>query len=225
MALESLANPLQALGAQPYVMNLRSQDATTNNATWSATTQYFINDMVRSPTDGGLYVYEAWSGSANTASCILSAVDPGSAGGRAAGWAPAQGEGLQTFRQTTAAVTGGTAAGALAATAGLTLTLAAPLAVVSNWLVKLDYTATVATPPFVAAEHAIWTVAPNGTAPVSRLCTHSFGASVSSAGSPMSVVVTLPADGTTLTVSGVQSATATVLTFTGGVTASFARLS
>jgi hypothetical protein len=225
MALESLSNSLQALSAQPYVMNLRSQSALTNDVTWDVGTQYFINDVVRSPTDGGMYVYEAWDGAQGLPWSVLGGVDPASAGGSAAGWAPMQGNGLKTVVQASSAVTGGTGAGALVIGSSLSLALLAPLGVVSKWLVKLDYTATLGTPPFVAAEHAIWTVTPNGTGAVVRTCTHSFGATVSSAGSPVSVVVTLPADGTTLAVAGTQSATATTLTFAGGATATFARLS
>ena len=227
MALESLSNPLQALAAQPYVMNLRSQDATTNDAEWSATTQYFINDMVRSPLTGGMYVLEAWDGAANTPSCVLSVNDPSSAAGAADGWAPTQGAGLRSVSQLAAAVQGvaAGAAGALTVTGGLTLTLPAALPTASTWLVKLDYTATLTGGgAFVAAENVVWTVTPNGTAPTARVCTHVFGAGVVNAGSPVSVVVNLPADGTTLTVSGVQSATSAVLLFTGNVTATYARL-
>lgn len=226
MALESLSNSLQALGAQPYVMNLRSQDATTNDVTWSATTQYFINDVVRSPTNGGMYVYEAWDGAQNLPSSLLGGVDPASAGGSAAGWAPTQGAGLKTVVQASSAVTGGTAAAALVIGSSLSLTLLAPLGVVSTWLVKLDYTASLTGgAAFAATEWASWTVTPNGTAPVVRNCNHVFGSGAVSSGSPVSFVVTLPADGTTLAVAGAQSATTVVLLLTGGATATFARLS
>jgi len=228
MALESLSNPLQALAVLPYAMNLRSQDATTNDSTWSATTQYFHNDVVRSPLTGGLYVYEAWdvAGAQNLPDAIVSANDPSSAAGLAEGWAPAQGNGLTSVVQNSAAVTGGTVALAnLGATTGLILTLPAALGVASTWLVKLDYTATLATPPFTGTEWLTWTVTPNGTAPVVRVSSHVFGAAAPSGGSPVSVVVTLPADGTSLTPTGVQSAAASNFTFTGGVVATYARLS
>ena len=227
MALESLSNPLQALAVLPYAMNLRSQDATTNDSTWSATTQYFHNDVVRSPLTGGLYVYEAWDGAQNLPDAILSANDPSSVGGQAEGWASAQGNGLKTVDQNSAAVTGvaAGAAGALGATVGLTLTLLNPLGVASTWLVKLDYTASLTgAAAFAATEWAAWTVTPNGTAPTVRVCNHVFGSGAVGSGSPVSVVVTLPADGTTLTPTGVQSATSAVLLFTGGVVATYARL-
>jgi hypothetical protein len=227
MALESLSNPLQALASLPYAMNLRSQDATTNNAEWSATTQYFINDVVRSPLTGGLYVYEAWDGAQNLSSAIVSANDPSSVGGQAEGWASAQGNGLKTVDQNSAAVTGvaAGAAGSLGATAGLTLTLLNPIGVASTWLVKLDYNATLTgAGAFAATEWVVWTTTTNGAAPTVRVCNHVFGAGAVGSGSPVSVVVTLPADATTVTVTGVQSATSAVLLFTGGVVATYARL-
>jgi hypothetical protein len=227
MALESLSNPLQALAVLPYAMNLRSQDATTNNAEWSATTQYFINDVVRSPLTGGLYVYEAWDGAQNLPSAIVSANDPSSVGGQAEGWASAQGNGLKTVDQNSAAVTGvaAGAAGSLGATAGLTLTLLNPIGVASTWLVKLDYNATLTgAGAFAATEWVVWTTTTNGAAPTVRVCNHIFGAGAVGSGSPVSVVVTLPADATTVTVTGVQSATSAVLLFTGGVVATYARL-
>jgi hypothetical protein len=233
MALESLSNPLQALSAQPYVMNLRSQNAATNNVTWNQDTQYFLNDVVRSPLTGGMYVFEAFDQAldADTAWTILSANDPSSLLGAVEGWAPFQGAGLRSVAQTSAAVTGvaAGAAGALGATAGLTHPISLlGLGVVSRWLVTLDYTASLTgapAPAFAATEWATWTVSANGTAPVPRLATHVFGSGADASGSPVSVVVTAPADATQITVSGIQSATSAVLLLTGGVTATFARLS
>lgn len=225
MALESLSNALQSLGAQPYVMNLRSQTALTNNVTWSATTQYFINDMVRSPLNGGMYVLEAWDGAANTASCLLSANDPASLAGKADGWASTQGDGLKTVQQVTATLTGGAPAAAVGNAAALSLTLLNAIGKVSTWLVKLDYVATNAA--FAAPEWVLWTVTPNGTggAGLVEQCNHVFGQGATTSGSPVSVVVTLPADGTQLNVAGTQSAVnGAGLAFAAPATATFVRL-
>jgi len=230
MALESLSNALQSLSAQPYTMNLRSADALTNDPTWSATTQYFINDMVQSPTDGGMYVYTAWNPfvPANTSSCIVSVNDPASSNGASEGWAPTQSNGLKSVKQQSAAVTGvaAGAAGALGGTAGLGLTFAGAggLGQESTWLVKLDYTATLTgAAAFAATEWTAWSVTANGTGPTGRTCNHVFGAGAVASGSPVSMIVTAPADATAFTVAGVQSATSVVL-LPGQVTATFARL-
>lgn len=233
MALVPLGNPLTQLDAQNYVMNLRSQDASVNDVTWSATTQYFINDMVRG-ADGGLYVYEAWNKvtEENLAYSVLGGLDP-SLAGPTGGWSSAQGDGLKTVVQNSGSVTGvnnGTPAGAQAAGAvtvapALNLLLADPLGVVSTWLVKLDYTATLTgAGAFAAAEHLIWTVTPNGTAPTARVCTHSFGSTVTTAGSAVSVVVNLPANGTSVSLAGNQSGSSATIVF-AGVVATYARLS
>jgi len=228
MSLDPLSNPLSSVGVLPYGQNLRSQTAVTNNVNWSATTQYFINDMVRSPLDGGMYVYEAWSGVANTPTCRVGGSDPSTAAGKTAGWSSTQGNGLKTVQQTAAAVTGTAlgAAGALGGTAGLTLTIPSPTLVgASVWLVKLDYvTGLTGVATFGATEWVAWTVTPNGTAPAARQCNHVFGAGATSSGSPVSFIVNAPADATTLTVTGVQSATSVVL-LPGTVIATFARLS
>jgi hypothetical protein len=215
-------------------MNLRSQDSQTNNVDWSVDTQYFINDVVRG-ADGGLYVYEAWDGTDVLASSVLGGVEPSSAGGPAAGWAPAQGVGLKNVIRNTAAVTGfaGGATGVLGATAGLTATIAPAggLGVVSTWLVKLDYLAQLnaGATAFASTEWVNWTVTANG-AGATASSTHVFGegnglvASGGGSSSPCSVVIVAPADATTLTVSGFQSLTSVLLTFPNSVAATFSRL-
>lgn len=230
MALESLSNPLQALAAQPYVMNLRSRTALTNDVTWDATTQYFLNDVVRSPVNGGMYVYEGWVQDTATSMpyTILSVNDPSSVDGAADGWAPFQGAGLQNVVVTaSAAITGGTAAGPLTGPlATLTLpvgSLVGPLGVVSIWQVSLTYNATLATPPFVGTEGVNWTFTPNGTAPVAASCAQSFAA-LDTAGANVTCVVNCPADATQITVTGTQTAAATALTFGGGVVATYSRI-
>jgi hypothetical protein len=237
MALESLSNPLQALGAQPYVMNLRSQNAVTNEVTWDAATQYFINDVVRSPLTGGMYVYEAWDPITgdNTPSCIVSANDPSSAGGRADGWAPCQGNGLLNVALTTAVVAGtaGTPApaGPLTVPLGLGYTLAAAggLGEVSVWLVKLDYSVIItANAATAGTEFLNWTFTPTGTGAAPVVSTQAFGTANGTVatgplGSTVSVVVTVPADGTSIGVAGYQSATSAPLVFSN-VVATYSRL-
>lgn len=230
MALESLSNPLQALSAQPYVMNLRSQTALTNDTTWDAASQYFINDMVRSPTNGAMYVYEAWDPAtqANTPSCIVSANDPASDLGRADGWAPTQGVGLQTVSQVSAVVTGvaAGAAGALGGTAGLSLVLGIPngLGVPSTWLIKLDYSASLTGPADFAADQWVnWAFTHNGTAPVNKVASHLFPVAAGVSGPGLSVVLNVAADATTISVVGTQSATTAVLLL-GNVVATYSRL-
>jgi hypothetical protein len=229
MALESLSNPLQALAAQPYVMNLRSQTALTNDVTWDAATQYFLNDVVRSPLTGGMYVYEGWDQATATSLpyTILSVNDPASALGAADGWAPFQGAGLKNvIVSASAAIVGGTVAGALTgplATLGVTFAPAGGLGVTSTWLVSLTYNATLATPPFAGTEGVNWTFTPNGTGPVASSCSQSFAA-LTTAGANVTCLVNCPADATQITVTGVQSAAATVLTFAGGVVATYSRI-
>jgi len=237
MALESLSNALQSLGAQPYVMNLRSQNAVTNDVTWDAATQYFINDMVRSSLNGGMYVYEAWDPITgdNTPSCIVSANDPSTAGGRADGWAPCQSVGLDSVAQTTAVVAGTAGApapaGALTVPLALSYTLAAAggLGVVSVWLVKLDYsviiTGNVAT---AGTEFLNWTFTPTGTGAAPVVSTQAFGTANGTVatgplGSTVSVVVVVPDDGTSIGVAGYQSTTSNPLVFSN-VVATYSRL-
>lgn len=224
MALVPLGNPLTQLDSQNYVMNLRSQDATTNNVEWSVDTQYFINDVVRAP-NGGLYVYEAWDGLVNLPSSVKGLPEPSGPLGPAAGWAPFQSNGLRTVRSTSAAVTGGTAAAGLGGVAGLTLTLGVlPLGVVSTWLVKLDYTAGLTgAAAFAATEWVAWTATANGATPQVVQCNHVFGAGATTSGSPVSFVLTVPDDATSITIGGTQSVTSAVL-LPGTVTATFARL-
>lgn len=234
MALESLSNALQSLGAQPYVMNLRSQNAVTNDTTWDAATQYFINDMVRSPLNGGMYVYEAWDPITgdNTPSCIVSANDPSTAAGRADGWAPTQSVGLDSVAQTTAVVTGtGGAAGALTVPLGLGYTLAAAggLGVVSVWLVKLDYSVIItANAATAGTEFLNWTFTPTGTGAVPVVSTQAFGTANGTVatgplGSTVSVVVIVPDNGTSIGVAGYQSLTSAPLVFSN-VVATYSRL-
>jgi hypothetical protein len=196
-------------------MNLRSQTAITNDPTWSATTQYFINDMVKSPATGGMYVYAAWDpalAGTNTSSCLVSANDPSTAGGLADGWAPCQGVGLLTSVQTTGTVAAPAAgaAGALVVAPALSYTVAGAggLGVASRWHCKLDYTASIATGQAFAAEWAAWTFTPNGTAPVARQANHFFGTGATTSGSSINVVVNVPADATTIALSGAASAVA-----------------
>lgn len=229
MALESLSNPLQALAAQPYVMNLRSQTALTNDVTWDAATQYFLNDVVRSPATGGMYVYEGWDQATATSLSytLLSPNEPSSALGAADGWAPFQGAGLQNvIVSANAAITGGTVAGALTgplATLGVNIAPAGGLGVASIWLVSLTYSATLGTPPFVGTEGVNWTFTPNGTAPVAASCAQAFAA-LASAGANVTCLVNCPADATTISVTGTQAPAATALTFGGGVVATYSRI-
>jgi hypothetical protein len=213
-------------------MNLRSQTAITNDPTWSATTQYFINDMAQSPANGGMYVYAAWDPSlagTNTSSCLVSANDPSTPAGLVDGWAPCQGRGVLTSVQTTGAVTGvaAGAAGALTVAPALNYTVAGVggLGVVSTWLCKLDYTAALTgAAAFAATEWASWTFTPNGTAPVARQANHVFGAGATSSGSSVNVVVNVPADGTSIVLAGTQSATTVVLLVNAPVVCTWSRL-
>lgn len=57
-SLESLSNPLEALNVQPSALNLRQRDSATGpTPLWNATVQYYTNDVVLSPINGGAYVY------------------------------------------------------------------------------------------------------------------------------------------------------------------------
>lgn len=234
MALESLSNALQSLGAQPYVMNLRSQTALTNDVTWDAATQYFINDMVRSPLDQGMYVYEAWDpvGGANTASSIVSANDPSTALGRTDGWAPCQGLGLKSVALTTGVVTSpGAGAGALVTAAALNYTVAGAggLGVASRWLVNLNYSVIITANAATAGTEFInWSFVPTGAGAVTKWATHTFGAgngtvATGPMGSGLSVVVTVPADGTSISLNGYQSAASAALVFSD-VVVTYSRL-
>ena len=222
MALDPLSNPFLNLGIQPYSVNLRSQNPTTNDPTWSATTQYFINDMAQSPLDGAMYVYTAWNpgmGGGNTSSCLVSANDPSSVGGLADGWAPcgaavAPSPGIVSV-QTTGAVTCTVAGAAGAFVTDPSLSFTVPggaLGVPSLWLCSFRYSASLTGgAAFSAAEWIQWSFVASGTGALYHTVDHVLGEGALSSGSTVSVVINLPGDGTTITLSGDQSATTAVL--------------
>jgi hypothetical protein len=57
-SLESLSNPLESLSSLPSAANLRQRDSATGpTPVWSATQQYYTNDVVISAANGFAYVY------------------------------------------------------------------------------------------------------------------------------------------------------------------------
>jgi len=54
-SLESLANPVSRLAVLPDAMNV-NKDPTTNSPYWGVDSQYYANDVVLSPTNGGAYL-------------------------------------------------------------------------------------------------------------------------------------------------------------------------
>jgi len=71
-SLESLSNPLERLSVLPTAMNLRINPL-GGPPLWSATTQYFINDVVISPITEGAFVL---SGGATNQTAIRGGPDP-----------------------------------------------------------------------------------------------------------------------------------------------------
>jgi len=181
-----------------------------------------------------MYVYTAWDavGALDLPTAIVSASDPATEAGYAAGWQAMQGQGALpngSFAQLPPSlVTGGQPAAPLTIPAGtLTLTLPYPGAA-SVWRVSLTYSASLSVGNFVGNEWVQWScIGSGGAGPfVATTAQQTFGAAAATAGSPISFLVAAPADTTALTVTGAQSAVAVgaVLTFTGGVVATFERL-
>lgn len=70
--LESLSSPLERLSVLPTTMALRTNPL-TNSPVWSATIQYYKNDVVISGVDGGAWVM---SGGAADQSVVRGGLDP-----------------------------------------------------------------------------------------------------------------------------------------------------
>lgn len=74
MSLESLTNPLERLGYLPTAMQMRPSDFPPSSSyAWSASIQYYLNDVAISGVDGAAYVY---TGGADQITCILGGSDP-----------------------------------------------------------------------------------------------------------------------------------------------------
>lgn len=238
MSLESLQNPLAVKGALPTSVALRPLDATSNDPTWSATTQYFKGDWVVSPTDFGMYCYTAWDplNVLDLPTCIVSANDPASALGYADGWQAAQGQGALpngSFIETTGIVPGnaGGGAGPLVLPAGLavvTLPYGGVGSPASTWRVSLTYSVAKGGAAFNYGELVNWSVIGSGGAGPHTASGGQHVLADTASGSTVSFVVQVAAGATTLTLSGSQTAiaAAAVLVFNAGaaITATWERL-
>lgn len=76
-SLESLSNPLERLATLPTVCSLRKNPDDTspdyNSPNWDATVQYYSNDIVISPENGGAYIF---TGGALNKVAVRGGVDP-----------------------------------------------------------------------------------------------------------------------------------------------------
>jgi hypothetical protein len=146
--LESLRNPLERLEVLPTTMALRT-DPLTNSPEWSASVQYFKNDVVISPVDGKAYVYY---GGASDVSTVRGGSDPSAS----ADWQVLQGPGVGTEGSAAPTFADG-GAGVITVTGGTLADAGSG----SKWLVCFQGTTT-AGAPLVAGDTVTWTVTGSG---------------------------------------------------------------
>jgi hypothetical protein len=147
-------------------MNLRYDANGGDVPIWSATQQYYLNDVVVSPTDSAAYMFSGSVNDPGNQYFVLGGDDPAIASldPDTSGWRSFQGNGLRY-------VSTGAAAIALAAPgAAFTIPAACQLAAgaggVSTWNVILNYTAT-GSAAWVATDSFSFTATPNGGTAVS----------------------------------------------------------
>jgi len=147
MALESLRDPLSRLSTLPVTMNVAFSPANSTNPYWSATTQYFQNDVVLSPVDDGAYVLLVTS-------TLLGGLDPSDP---ASDWYSLSKStaGTAVVDSAVTATGGATTAYTLAGTPVLTLSAG------SSWMVTVQANATAAA-ALDASDWLKWTVAVAG---------------------------------------------------------------
>jgi len=176
------------------------KNTTTNLAVWSAVVQYYVNDVVLSPVDGGAYVMSGNGDTLATSDVVVRGGSDPSAdtdgnwvalypdGVGAANW----NSGSSPFTLTPAAANAITVAG------GALLRAAVPAGASEKWMVTLTATAN-KTGNFVAGDAVQFTFTPTvaGTAvPVAD----GTVVGISSCGVSATAVVTLPATSTGATV-------------------------
>lgn len=157
-SLESLANPLERIATLPTTVNLRVNPI-TNSPEWNATIQYFLNDIVISPIDGGAYI---WGGglAVNPITCVLGGADPSDVGGGSE-WIKFATNGVNTYSTLSPVYVA--VAGAGATTYTLTVAGANVLDVPagSEWLVNIQAVGT-APLALTAVDCVEWTVVGSG---------------------------------------------------------------
>jgi hypothetical protein len=203
-SLESLANPLERLSVLPTTMNLRKNPA-TGAPVWSALIQYFLNDMVVSSVDGGMYVMTG--GSAvypNELTTIRGGVDPSA--DTSGVWVKTFPNGVSFYSILTPSVA--------SASAGVLTVTGGSQAVPENtdWLVVVTATSALTSPAvYAAGQYITWSVAGTGGTTVSWDVVPNVGiGSVSWSGSGLVSVGTGTTPTVTLTGAWIGAQPATV---------------
>ena len=212
-SLESLSNPLERLSVLPTTMNFRKNPA-TGLPFWNVAIQYFINDVVISPLNGGAYIC---SGGTNDITATLGGVDPSL--DTTGNWYATTQAGLVSFGQlftSTVPIVG--AAGVITIPAGAVLTADAS----STWLVTINGTSTYPL-AMTDAEQSRYTFTANGAGAVSASVDIVPLIGPVSQNWSATAVVTIGTGGTTITPVG--SYAGQVPTVSTGLRISYSRLS
>ena len=211
-SLEPLQNPLSRVGVLRTGVNLW-HNPLLNDAYWVLEAQYFVNDLVLSPANGGAYVM---IGGPDALTCVRGGDEPSVDGTGV--WVSLATDGVSNFSTAAPDVTGAT--NVYTVTASGTLSGAATS---STWLVNWQGTATGGTTAGTMSvdDIATWTVTPTGTGAVVGIMTVSPTVGVASHSWGQSVVVVCGTTGTpSIAVTGAYAGT--VQTVTARVT--FTRL-
>lgn len=207
-SLEPLQNPLTRVGANRLQGVNWKHDLVTNSCDWDEAAQYYVNDLVFSPLNGGAYVMRGGD-TAPFATVVRGGDDPSLAPGMWEALAP---YGVSAYESNTPAVTAGGAGLYVVAATG---SVSVPPE--SVWQVTWQGTATGGTGAggvMTAADIATWTVTATGGAgatvavltknPTVGVASHSWG---------MTAVVVAGATGTpTVTLTGAYAGTVQAIT-------------
>jgi hypothetical protein len=213
-SLESLSNPLERLSVLPTAMNLRKNPA-TGLPYWDVAIQYFINDVVISPINGGAYIC---SGGTQDQTAVRGGADP-SADTTGVWWSTSV-AGVSSSASLTPTYTAGAIGAPYTVTNG---TLAAPAG--SSWLVTVQCATATPTAAYTAADDVTITVTPNGVAGnvAANLTIDPLTTAASRNGWSGSGFITVGATGTSIVLGGTSAGASQVVAL-AGVRATFVRI-
>lgn len=197
-ALDSLYNPVSRLAVLPDAMNV-NKDPTTNSLYWDVASQYYANDVVLSPTNGGAYVMVGGpEGLGGHLLAVRGGDDP--ALDTTGTWTRLSQSSWEGAAPALTFAVGAAASAVVAVTAGA----AYPVVGGYSYSVQFQGSVTGAGAQTVA-DYTTWTFTPNGAGavPVSVDVLPRVG--VTSVNFAVSAIVTVPALGTTITLSGAKA--------------------
>lgn len=199
-ALDSLYNPVSRLAVLPDAMNV-NKDPTTNSLYWDVASQYYLNDVVLSAVNGGAYVMRGGD-------TLLGAAPPLSVRG---GDDPAvDATGIWTRLSQSSwegpPATALTFAVGAAASAVVAVTAGAAYPVVDGYTYSVQFQGSVTgAGAQTVADYTTWTFTPNGDGAVPVTVDVLPRVGVASRNFSISANVTVPALGTTITLSGAKA--------------------